>query len=68
MGNEFLSLCCISFQEVSAGEMWKGDIGFSFSQNCSPYLTGDVALALEKELNAIQCHLFPVTFNIFAVL
>lgn len=68
MGNAFLSSCCISFQEVSAGEMWKGDIGFSLSQNCSPYLTGDVALALEKELNVIQCHLLPVTFNIFAVL
>lgn len=68
MGKAFPSLCCISFQEVSAGEMWKGDIGFSLSQNCSPYLTGDVALALEKELNVIQCHLFPVTFNIFAVL
>lgn len=66
MGNIFPSLCCISFQEVSAGEMQKGNVGFSL--NCSPYLTGDVALALEKELNVIQCHLFPVTFNISAVL
>lgn len=68
MGNAFPSLCCISFQEVSAGEMWKGDIGFSLSQNGSSYLTGDVALPLQKELNVIQCHLFPVTFNISAVL
>lgn len=68
LSNAFLSLCCVSFQEVSAGEMWKGDTGVFLSQNCSPYLSGDVALALEKELNVIQCHLFPVTFNIFAVL
>lgn len=72
--NHFFPFKCISFLVLHffSGSLcrWnvEGDTGVFLSQNCSPYLTGDVALALEKELNVIQCHLFPVTFNIFAVL